>query len=388
MKSIINKKAIWVAALSALSLCWGCNDAKYDIIENAVYLSDAETGTSKKVVVDDAGGSSTISVRMAKGLNHDVKVTLVANKEVLDSYNKKNGTEYVMLPEEFYSLSEKNITIKGGNIVADPISIKIKPLSTELSESGNLYAIPISIASVTDGPEVLEPTKSFVLLVDRVVVTSVPVINSSNNIKMTMRKDYALSQWSVEFRVNIDKLGENIGQLNNQAMFAAFAPNGMDGEIYSRFGDAPIKGSIFQCKNQGTQFNSNTEFKKNTWYHLAIVNDGSKIKFYINGKLDIQIDSPGKITNLSKDKFSFGNKDYLKANVMVSELRFWTKAINQTQIVNNMFAVNPKSDGLEAYFKLNEGTGNQFKDYTGNGNTAVAEGTTNWIHNVRSDEQK
>src|SRR5690606_32763256 len=115
---------------------------------------------------------------------------------------------------------------------------------------------------------------------------------------------------------------------------------------YSRFGDAPIKGNIFQLKNQGTQFNSVTEFKTNTWYHLAIVNDGTKIRFYINGRLDIEIDSPGRVTNLGKDKFHFGNTDYLRANVMVSEMRFWTKAISQTQIKNNMFAINPKTEGL------------------------------------------
>ena len=136
-----------------------------------------------------------------------------------------------------------------------------------------------------------------------------------------MINDYSLTQWSVEFCVNIDRLGTGIGQLNNQAMFSAFAPGGMDGEIYTRFGDAPIKGNIFQIKNQGTQINSNMEFSTNTWYHLAVVCDGVTLSLYVNGELDNQIAVTGKVTNLGKDKFGFGNTDYLTANVKVSELK-------------------------------------------------------------------
>lgn len=365
-----------------------CNNAEYGIIKNSIYFADAENGISKKVLVDDNGGSTTVSVRMANKVNAEVKVSITASEETLTLYNSKNGTDYLMLPQENYTFSEKDLNIPANQIGAEPVTINIKPLSEELIESGNTYAIPVTIASVSNGPDVLRGTESFLYIVDQVITTSVPVVNRTNNLKMTMRKDYALTGWAVEFRINVSLLGANIGQYNNQAMFAAFAPDGMEGEIYSRFGDAPIKGTIFQLKNQGTQFNSVTEFKPNTWYHLAIVNDGTKIKFYINGRLDIEIDSPGEVTNLGKDKFHFGNTDYLRANVMVSEMRFWTKPISQTQIQNNMFAINPKAEGLEAYWKLNEGKGNAFVDATGNGNNAVSLGTTAWIHGVRSDEQQ
>lgn len=389
MKNRINKLPliVFVATIFSLSL-FGCKDAEYTVIKNSIYLSDAETATSKKVTVDEKGGTATVSVRMANKTNEEVKVTIEATENALRQYNSKNGTSYVLLPAGNYTFSQQNLSIPANRIGADPVLINIKPLSKELVESGNSYAIPVTITSVANGPQILNGTETFLYIIDQVITTDVPTISSKNNLKMNMRKDYALTQWAVEFRLNISLLGTNIGQYNNQAMFAAFAPDGMDGEIYSRFGDAPIKGSIFQCKNQGTQFNSVTEFKPNTWYHLAIVNDGVKIRFYINGRLDIEIDSPGKITNLARNKFSFGNTDYLKANVLLSEMRFWTKAISQTQIQNNMFAINPKTEGLEAYWKLNEGAGNSFADATGNGNTAVSLGQTTWVKGVRSDEQK
>ena len=58
-----------------------------------------------------------------------------------------------------------------------------------------------------------------------------------------------------------------------------------------------------------------------------------------------QIAVTGKVTNLGKDKFGFGNTDYLEANVKVSELRFWTKAISQTQIKENMYSIDPTTEG-------------------------------------------
>ena len=71
----------------------------------------------------------------------------------------------------------------------------------------------------------------------------------------------------------------------------------------------------------------------------------------------------------------------------MSELRFWTKAITPTQILNNMFNVNPGSDGLEAYWRLDEGEGNEFRDYTGHGNVCTSSGTTSWIKNIIADNK-
>ena len=90
------------------------------------------------------------------------------------------------------------------------------------------------------------------------------------------------------------------------------------------------------------------EFSTNTWYHLAVVCDGVTLSLYVNGELDNQIAVTGKVTNLGKDKFGFGNTDYLKANVKVSELRFWTKAISQTQIKENMYSIDPTTEGFSA----------------------------------------
>ena len=94
-------------------------------------------------------------------------------------------------------------------------------------------------------------------------------------------------------------------------------------------------------------------------------------------------DVPGKVTNLSKTKCKIGNTEYLKADVQMSEFRLWKRALSQREIANNLYATDPHSNALFAYFKFNEGKGDRFTDATGNGNEAWCIDPVEWRDNVR-----
>lgn len=383
MKKIFNFKMISATTLTlSLLLLAGCNDAEYKVINDAIYLSEAFVSTSKKVTIDmESPIVVTATVRATEKVNHDVNVVLDVKESALEDFNKKNGTEYVLLPDTCYEFVEKSAVIQTGKVGASVTPITIKPITQKMLDTGNKYALPISIAQANG--DVMNSLSTMVYILDPVIITSVPVMTGSKPAKLAMRQDYNLLQWSVEFRVNMSILGTGIGQLNNQAIFGAFGAD----EIYIRFGDAPIAGNILQVKTLGTQINCPTPFNAKQWYHLAFVCDGPKLTIYINGKVDAVLDLPNRPIALSKDKFGLcGGGSYLRADVMMSELRFWTKAISQTQIQNNMFTINPNSEGLEGYWKLNEGKGDTFKDATGHGNTGTAtNGVVKWEHGVRSD---
>lgn len=51
--------------------------------------------------------------------------------------------------------------------------------------------------------------------------------------------------------------------------------------------------------------------------------------------------------------------------ILVSEARIWSVARSAVQIQNSMVQVSPSSEGLEAYWRLNEGEGKNFVDATG-----------------------
>lgn len=385
MKNILSKYMLGALILATTSFT-SCNDAKYDDISNKAFIAETNLSTFKstKLAVDDLNGNIlTATPRINKPIDKAVSYKVELSEKALLEFNKNNKLDFKMLPLEFIDFEPSTVSINAGEVLGATQSINVKPLTTEIMSDGNKYAIALEMTALEGALDVIQGANLMIGILEFPIVTSVPTINSRNNVAFTMRQDYELMAWSVEFLINIDRLGTAVGQLNNQAIFAAFASDGKDGEIYSRFGDAPIKGNVFQVKNQGTQINSATEFEANKWYHIAMVNDGAKLTLFVNGKEDISIASPNKMTQLDRNKFQLGNTDYLRANFMMSELRFWTKAITPDQIKNNMYSVDPATDGLEAYWKLNEASGNEFKDQTGHGNIGKSKGNTKWTNGIK-----
>lgn len=362
----------------------GCNNAEYSPLSKQAYIAQTNTNgnTSQNISVGSDPITTTVNVRISDPAAEDCVFEIVADPSALESYNQRNETSYQALPQELYALSQNEVMVNAGKTTSEPISLTINPLTDALKNSGQKYAIGLRLRSKDGKNEVLNSGSTMVYILDQVIYQSVPIINSSHNIHFTMRQSYNLTEWTVEMNVNMSLLGKGLGELNNQTLLGAWGNNG--GEIYTRFGDAPIEGNRLQVKTQGTQMNSRTLFDANKWYHIAFVCTGSSLYLYINGVLDNWMSLPGNVTNIS-NAMGFGNQDYLKADVKVSELRFWTKARTQAQIQNNMYACDPTSEGLEAYWKLNEGEGNVFNDITGHGNTGTCDTNPSWEQNVRID---
>ena len=262
------------------------------------------------------------------------------------------------------------------------LEVNINPLTDEQSTSGDKYAIPVTVEPVSSAVSSVSSISSYILLLDQVIITSVPVLDSSNKVtpNPAMRQDYNLNEWSLEFRINMSSF-----DVNNQAIIGMYPD-----EIYVRFGDAGKDYNMLQIKTQSSQIDSNTRFDVNKWYHIAIVGEPSSLKLYVNGTLDCTLALSGSASwNIAKDNITLigSGATYFWADCMLSEFRFWTKAISQSQIQNNMFAINPQTEGLEAYWKMNEGEGNEFEDFTGHGNNLKADGTVRWKDGIRSDEQ-
>ena len=168
--------------------------------------------------------------------------------------------------------------------------MEILPLTQEMKDSGNKYAIALTLQSKDGTTEVLKPGSTILYLLDPAIVTSVPVFNSRHNVAFSLIEDLSLSEWTLEFCVNMSKLGKKVGELNNQALFDGSSSLGeSDGQIYTRFGDAPIEGNRLQIKTQGLQMNSATLFEEDKWYQIAWVCTSSKLYLYVDGKLDISV---------------------------------------------------------------------------------------------------
>lgn len=135
---------------------------------------------------------------------------------------------------------------------------------------------------------------------------------------------------------------------------------------------------------QEVKLASSKELPADEWAHIAVVFDeaSATVKLYQNGE---EVGSAAMHSNMKPvdltetysnnsvmQRFYLGrsydsNRDF---EGMMSEVRVWNKALSSEELnaKNHFYTVPANSDGLVAYWKLNDGSGTTFKDYTANGN--------------------
>ena len=103
------------------------------------------------------------------------------------------------------------------------------------------------------------------------------------------------------------------------------------------------------------------------WQHVAIVFDGSSTKLYLDGSL--VADKATASPSITFRHFSFlPQPSYCTSTISFREARLWNTVRTEAQLKNNMNSVDPNSEGLLGYWKMDEGQGYVFKDATGHGN--------------------
>lgn len=387
---------MWVVSLLTLLFAYGCgDDAVNNAIDNSVYFASVSNINTQRVTVDDAGAAFPVQVRMAKPVDEKTSVTVAVSENTLKTYNETNATGYAILPAEFYELSSTTAVIEAGSSIASTISLNVKPLSLKLGKTGLTYAVPVAIQSVTGNNTVLTGSDYFIYLIVPTPVANVPVLSKSNSMKMMIKDGpITVTDYTLEFLVKVDNLGQG---KNNQILFNANNAGNDNDLIFSRFAASGAAGfwDKFSIKPGGadTEIQASHSFQNNTWYHIAAVvnNKAGACFIYVNGTLDTKASISGKsitinsATGANDRGIRFGGEndkgDYFVSKMQASEIRFWSVPRSETQIKENMYGVDPATPGLVAYWKCNEGTGNQVVDATGHGHDGVLFGTPSWLTN-------
>lgn len=113
------------------------------------------------------------------------------------------------------------------------------------------------------------------------------------------------------------------------------------------------------------------------WHHISYVRNGTNSSLYIDGALDGTATYSG-FTFQNSVPFVFATPSYSPNNHnqnyegKIDEVRFWNRAISQTEIQNNMTKkLVGNETGLLGYWRMNEGAGNTVFDLTSNGNNGT-----------------
>ena len=150
-------------------------------------------------------------------------------------------------------------------------------------------------------------------------------------------------------------------------------------------------GNMAVAVNNGYGYTS-SPLSADTWYHLAIVYDGTqtgdayRLKFYVDGVVRplTFLNSVPASTPLTASRFTMGGEyngldpvppghtPVTHLNGTLEELRIWTSNLSvdtlQDWKYREVDATHPNFSDLSAYYRFNEGSGAMAMDSSGNGN--------------------
>ena len=95
---IFQKVCSAVALIVILGGLTACDNAEYDTIDNAIYISEASDDILQKVMVDETGGKASISVRTNQKSGQEIIARIGEDQNLLDEYNK------TLIPQHYYKI--------------------------------------------------------------------------------------------------------------------------------------------------------------------------------------------------------------------------------------------------------------------------------------------
>lgn len=186
-----NIQSIMMGLAFAAAFLTGCDDAEYSMLRNQAYVSqtNANPNTALKVFIDQDPVKVNLNVRMSDPAAKDMKFELVEDAALLEEYNKTNFTAYQFLPAEQYLLVGGNVDVKQGHALSEAVELNIQPLTQEMKDSGNKYAVALTLRSKDGESQVLQAGGNIVYLLDPAIMTSVPVFNATTNASFELTED-------------------------------------------------------------------------------------------------------------------------------------------------------------------------------------------------------
>lgn len=378
------------AFLIGIVLLGGCNDAKYSELDIHAYIEEALGGAGTVVTIESEGYTVTpLTIHISNLSSVDNHYRLVPDGSALDDYNRVNGTALKMLPETHYILPE-DIVVKTGQYDSDRVDVSIYAFSQEMIDSGESYALAVKLESKEGSIPAMETTGRYVIATHNIIRFSAPMFVGSAELQADKFKTSpeTYEKYTIEVRFQVSNTSNR-----NRAIFDNTANDGGLSNVLLRFEDPQSntddhkKHSLVQIVGRNSIYmNPTYSFESNKWQHLALTCDGANYRLYINGQFAGLKEIPLGPTTFSSVRWFTGRSWWGDCKILMSEARIWSVVRTELQIQNNMTVVSPKSPGLEAYWRFNEGKGNVFEDVTGKGHTLTTPNVPQWVHGILSTD--
>lgn len=380
------KKIFYTLCCLAAALFTGCKEAAES--QDVIMFTGTESSPKITFTIEEPRDMG-ITVTATDKVKKDTKVFLsIGDQNLLDQYNVKMSKKYQLPPEGSIALESNQTVIKAGNYVSE--NVRFSVLSLDNFVEGVNYCVPLVITDTDGDMPILEASKVMYVVINRTIISRAVDLHGTCGFNvplfMTDPRVSALDQVTMEIRVRVNS-------------FASWNPYisslmGIEENFLFRFGDVSIEPNQLQLApaliNGKKYFTTGeTRYQTGKWHQVVCVYDGSSVSLYVDGNLDVRFGAGPGTVNFNVDYFDgfwFGQScGDRRLNGAISEARFWTKALTMSEIQDNACYVDPKSDGLLAYWRFNQvqEDGKTVRDETGNGFDAIAHGSFTWIENVR-----
>lgn len=409
MKKIFNilMAATLVTGSLALSGCNAEGDGfNYD--RNGLLITGTESTPLQKFVVEDVPSTYPITVSSTKKVDADVNLTVAIDTTLVSKYNAANGTNYYAIPEGAAKLDGSNLTIKAGEAISSATNVEM--VSTDKFADGRTYLIPVTITSAQGGTDdIIDASRTIYLRVSR-VINFYALDNdyrASSNFVFDDSKRVDLAKYTIEFKVYPTSLGTGIASDNQIQRVLSIEGKNEDNANMFRFGESGTARNCLQWILPGGRAFSKTLFSNNRWYLVTCTYDGTDYVMYVDGVKDATASSPGKVMPFQRFELGMSWGGYNSGQFFhgrLCEVRVWNRVLTPSEIQGGMAGVDPKSNGLIAYWKMNQASGTTIQDVTGNGydmdwtkskrdinesgNLTATPGCANYIKFVKDDNNK
>ncbi len=350
--------------------------------DNKLYITTTPVDDGLLIKADITEATRTVSVRLAMPAENDVTVTFEARPQDAALYNTIYKDNAFALPKDNFELPKKKVTISAGAISGEDLVVNF--MNTNNLSGKYRYVLPVTI-SECEGMDVLESKKTVYFVFKGAALI---------NVVADIHRMYFPITWSSSARPLVQSMSKiTVEALLNSPDWIDDRGNplstvfGVEGHFLVRIGDAGFPRDQVQLVNpHGNWPNANAapSLPVNEWVHIAIVwdSDTGERLYYQNGVLVASGSiSTGRTINVSTNCFiGYAWDDSRWLPGCMSEVRIWNKQRTAAEIANNMYYVDPSSEGLVAYWKFNEGAGKTIMDHSQYGTHLTAEnGEPTWV---------
>jgi len=350
----------------------------FDIAGNHSLGDTSETNTVVDII---ANAPTTASIQSDNTFSHlaktgDIVTVSMAYDEDVEvpdvTFHGNNAeSETDLGGEEFQAV----YTLSGGEPEGD---IDFSMLVTDYLGNQNTYS------GSTDGS---------IVVYDKTLPTLSPVNIASNNADTTWAKaNDSISvtftsneEISADFALSFD--GDDFVEVEDNNTLDIVNTITVEAWVYYRSltrGEICVKGNNWEYgimnghlepsifTSSWNQPQDSRTLDANTWYHVAMVYDGTRIMNYIDavGQNVQNLTGPMATSDQNVLLGRWYSGEYLDG--YIDEVRVWNTARSQSEIESTMHTeLNGDESGLVAYWNFNEGSGSIAYDQSNNGNDGV-----------------